>query len=427
MNQIDNKIRKFQRATRLIFVFFLFLIIILVWFFSRAYFSINVSPNSVTVLVDNSPVRINRSGHGRIFSSPGDHTVKIESDGYIGTTREITFKRGFTTKLDVSLKEMPKQELLESSGKFLSRGKESNEFLYLGNGGTTLIRATVNSDNNGGLTISKQALTDKRLSGISEIVWSPNNDLALFRVGDRINIFDFQKYDFVNQTETLFGQNIGSFAWAPDNSKIAYYYAPPGGEKSLIFSNFDNSEQTRFLNLNDDNLKIEDPLLKWSPDSRWLLLIPRGKQYDQNKIYLLDTYSKLIKVLTTNGDQINASFSPDGSKIVYSTYSFDISGGAPYLLSIMDQNGENQRSLGLRVDLDKTIWDIDSKNLILTTTNSQLDTNYISVYNTGTVQKNSDFLSLSGNQKVLLLQISSDGKIITYQTGNGIYASPFEE
>lgn len=427
MNQTDKKIQQFQRATYLIFGVFIVLTLALIWFFSRSYLSVEITPNTATVLVDNAPLKINRAGIGKRLSKPGTHTIKVEADGYIGTTREVTFKRGFTTKISLDLKEMPKQELIESAGTFLSKGKEANQFLYLGDNGTTLIRATVTAGDSGSLIIGKQALTDKRLSGINEIIWSPNNDLALFRKGSKINIFDFQKYDFVNQTEKLWGENIGSIAWAPDNTKIAYYYTPPSGERSLVFANTDNSIQTRILNLNDETLQIENPILRWSPDSRWLLLIPQSKTYSQNKIYLLDTYSKIVRPITTNGDQIDASFSPDGNKILYSTYSYDVNGGETYLLSVMDNNGENQRSLNLRQDLKKTIWNIDSKNILFASINSQIGTNNISIYDTTRVQKNADFLTLSADQKVSLLQMASDGKIITYQTEKGVYASPFEE
>lgn len=427
MSQIDKKIREFKLITYVIFSFFLVLILVLFWFFSRAYLSVEITPKDAVVTVDNSPVKLNRFGRGKIASTPGDHIVKVEAEGYIGVLREIGFKRGFTTKFSFSLSEMPVQELVEEGGKFLDKGKEANEFVYLGQNGTTLMKASVSPKDKKEVVISKQALTDKRTFDFEQIVWSPNKDLALLKSGTTIQLFDFQKYDFVNQTQNIWGENIGDLSWAPDNSKIAYFYAPPTGERSIVFSNLDNSVMTRVLNLNEIDYNIQNPLLRWSPDSRWLLLIPRGKPYSDNKIFIFDSYTNSLKALTENGDQIEAKFSPDSKKIIYSTYSQDINSSVPYIVSVMNLDGSNQYSLDLRVDLSRVIWKNDSRNLLVSEVNQETGLGYVSVFDTKLIQKNSSFLVLPDQKEAILLQISNDDIMFTYQTKDGIYASRLEE
>jgi Tol biopolymer transport system component len=178
--------------------------------------------------------------------------------------------------------------------------------------------------------------------------------LALFKKSDGVYLFDFQKYDFVHQTEVFWGKNIGDIAWAPDNSKIAYFYGPASGEKTLIFANIANTEPTRVANLAD--YQIDNPYLSWSPDSRYLILIPRNKDYSQDKVYLYDTYSGALKETTELGDQIAAKFSPDNSLIVYSTYSKGDGDTEPFVISVMNKDGAEQKSLDLRTGIDNIAW-----------------------------------------------------------------------
>lgn len=427
MNKLNQEINKFTKITRLIFTLSIVLILVLIWFFSRAHFKITVVPNDSIVTVDNFPIKLNRYGKGSIYTSPGKHTVKVEADQYVGISKELYFKRGLTTNLVIDLKEMPEQVLIEEKGSFLTKGKGKNEFLYLDTTKSQLFRATIDLAQNNKLNVQKLALTDKKLSKVDEIIWGPDNDLALFRIGNRVDLFDFQKYDFVNQTQKPWGEDIGSIAWAPDNSKIAYYYAPPSGERSLIFANLDNSEKNRFIGLNNELLQIENPLLRWSPDSRWLLIIPRNKQYDQNKIYLLDAYSRQINTLTDLGNQLDAKFSPDASSVLYTTYSLNTRGQITPLVSIMNRDGKNQKTFDIKTELSKIVWKSNSDSLIAVTRNETSDSDYISIFDMNRLEKNSDSIILSQEQKIKLLQLLGDDKIIVYETDQGIYASRMEE
>jgi Tol biopolymer transport system component len=165
------------------------------------------------------------------------------------------------TPLKINLKEKPEPLTISRNAKFLNKGNDFNDFYYLAEG--TLFKARGKASDSQRVQITEQrAITNPRIADVTDMIWSPTKDLALLKKPDQVNLFDFKKYDFVNQTEELWGKNIGSIAWSPDNSKVAYYYAPSSGEKSLVFSNLTNKEMNRVLNLNEQ--KIDNPLLRWS-------------------------------------------------------------------------------------------------------------------------------------------------------------------
>ena len=387
----------------------------LVWFLNRSFVTIAVSPAAAKLTIDNAPILINRDGVGKTTVSPGTHTVKVEAENFLPISKEVNFRKGKKTTLNYVLKQKPEISTIESGARFLAPGKESNEVFYLDSSGMTLFRANLIAGSYKKIVAEKNPITSARLSGINEIIWSPNKDLALFKKNDGVYLFDFQKYDFVHQTEILWGKDIGDIAWAPDNSKIAYYSI---ADKALIFANIADTEKNRIAVLTDYN--IPDPLLAWSPDSQYLILIPRSKSYDQNKIYLYNVYAGTFTALTDLGNQIGALFSPDSASIIYTTYSAGSGDTEPYIVSIMNKDGSNQKSLDLRSSIENITF-VD-KNTISAAEYSRasgaetfLTRNIVSNDEPDTVQ--------SVQSKIVNdVTIANEGKIAIYETADGVFA-----
>lgn len=397
----------------------LFALFLAYWFLSRSFLTLDIDPVSATVTVDNAPIKLIRGERG-ITITPGKHTVKIQADGYIGTVQEIDIARASRKKIDLSLKEIPQPVSIEEKGSFLSAGQNSGEFFYLDSAGTTLYKLLVSNNPDGSLNVKKDPITSARINGVNSIAWSPNKDLALFKKEDGVYLFDFHKYDFVNQTETLWGKDIGDVAWSPDNSKIAYYYAPPSGEKSLIFANTTNTEITRVLNLAEAG--IENPLLRWSPDSSLLMLIPRSTSYPTNKIYGYQVYSGKLVTLTESGNQVDAAFSPKGDKILYATYSKDESSSIPLIISMMNIDGGEKRNLTLRAELPKIVWSSDEKNLLVANFDSGRGVESLFSFDIAGKKQAGLLIDSLADKRVTLLLSADDGKIVLYQTSDGIFA-----
>lgn len=379
---------------------------------SQSIITISALPKGATVLLDNAPVKLNRQSSIKKIVSVGNHKIDIQAEGYIGISTSIRARRFLPSTFDYTLKPVSEAKVL-GSGIFLDKASDS-EVYHLGDEGKTLYKSTFSLDSNKKIVESTRSITAPILSGIEEIIWSPNKDLALFRKGSAINIFDFKKYDFIHQTETAWGKDIGSIAWSPDGEKIAYVYYP---EQTLIFTNPGATEQTRILNLAD--YAIENPLLRWSPDGSSLLIIPQSRNYDTNKIYLLSRYNLSLKSLTDSGDQVDAVFSPDSQKILYFSYSEDPAKNVNSIISVMSKDGENKKSLDIRVSPPKAAW-IDSTTLILSAPD-MLSQEKLFFFNTETKMIDGNSLSNVSKSSISLLKTLVSGKIIVYQSGGQIY------
>jgi dipeptidyl aminopeptidase/acylaminoacyl peptidase len=348
--------------------------------------------------------------------SLGHHLVEIEKDGYVNQIINRNFKRGFTSRINISLKEAPRPVAIDETGQFMTLQAGTNDLYYLGNNGGAIYKTNVGLNDTGEVKLEGRAITNSNLGGIDDIVWSPKKDLALFKKSDGIYLFDFKKYDFINQTENPWGSDIGDIAWSPDNSKIAYSYAPPAGEKSLIFANLDNSKPERVLNLKE--LNIENPLLRWSPDSEWLLIIAQNNSKIKT-LYLFNAYSRQIEELIKAAGDVDGTFSPDGGTILYSSEDDD---GAPILSTITLDKTVNI-DLNLSATIKNIYWEKDNINSIVAGAFSERkQTNSIFNFDLKINQPDKYSIDLPEGEEIRSVATAGGGNIVIYETDEGAYA-----
>lgn len=416
---MHHRIKKLKKYTYVAALVILLAIAGLFWIASHSYAYIVIAPRNATVSVDNKPYVLNNKGIVRIALKGGTHYVKFSADGYAGYTKDYKFRRGFKTTIKMTMSEQPQPAALESGGQLLKYSTNQHSIYYLGNGGSAIYKNEFTIFNNQPAFKSK-AITDNKLSGIKEIIWSPKEDLVLFRKsGGDINLFDFQKYDFIHQTETLFGRDIEDIAWAPDNSKIAYVYNP-ASENTLIFSNFTNTDQERVFDLGQ--YSITNPLLRWSPDSQYLLLVPRSEDRAANKIYLFNISSRTVTTLVNDEDQLDAAFSPDSKKVIYATHQKDEKNLVQSFVSVINIDGSDKRVLDLRASTKKVVWNDKNLNqLFVDTIDNQTKKEVLFSFD---IEKNHQigyYLSDFGPKYISRYIVLNNGSLIIYETAEGVY------
>lgn len=409
---MNVELKRIRKTVYIVTALLLAAVVILFWLLTRSFVTITLSPRTATFWLDNTEIKP-VAGEVKINTSVGNHMIRVESDGYTGQNIQLSFGRGFNKKVDINLAQTPRPVTINNNSTLLTKGTNFNDGYYLAN--NTIYKLKVGLDEQNVVTVlENRPVSQAKVSDTQEIIWSPSKDLAILRHSSRITLFDFMKYDFINQTESPWGgSDIGSIAWAPDNSRIAYSYAPTSGERSLIFANITNTQIERVLNFTEAG--IENPTLRWSPDSEWLLIIPHSKDQTKNKIYLFNAYTRKLKTAVEEGGQVDASFSPDNNKIVYATKS----SGNLSDLYLMDKNGDNKKKLNVEADPETISWTNDSKNIIIANTDQSSSVIY---------EYNIDLLAPLGfeitglDAKIGTIMITDDSKLLLYESNNNVYA-----
>lgn len=345
----------------LIAFFVVFAVLIYFLFFMHAKVSVQVVPENAIVTLDNRPTAVS-GGSASFVTTLGKHTLRVEADKYVGFKEELNLTRGQNYSKKITLTKAPEPVEIVASAQSIA--VKDNDIYYFNPADRLFYLAKVTYSADGTATVaSAQPITSKPTANFDKIVWAPNRELVLIKRGTSIYTLDFKKYDFVNQNEVLFSNNVGDIAWAPDSSRIAYSYAPPDGEKSLIFSDAFNQNIFRAANLAEQG--INDPYIAFSPSSEWLVIIPRNQNFDQNQIYLMNVYTKAVKSVNTDGNQKEAAFTLDSKKIVYSTYDGNLNNPVRQLLSVMDLDGTNKKAFGIAARASNTRYFKDPNQIFL--------------------------------------------------------------
>lgn len=397
-------------------------ILIYFLFFTKAKVSVEVVPTSAVVTLDNKPSAIT-NGSASFVTSLGKHTLRVEADNYIGYKQEVNLSRGRNFSKSITLTKAPTPVKIAENAQYVAISGDN--VFYFNPTDKLFYLAKIHYITGGQAEVaSAQAITSKPLVSFDKIIWSPNCELVAIKRGTSVSVLDFKKYDFVHQNEISFGNNIGDIAWSPDNSRLAYYYAPPSGEKSLIFSDANNQNITRVVNFAEAG--IENPFLAFSPSSEYLTIVPRNQNFDQNKIYLLNVYTRTITPSNSAGNQKEALFSADSKKIIYSTYSDNQQNPVRQILSVMDLNFSNSKSLGIAAKAtDIRLWqNFDQIFLPVNSTRSKmmvvdLNTGQTSeFYFTGQSDSNISEVALNG-QKNAAIFVSKSILYFVKLEGNG--------
>lgn len=137
--------------------------------------------------------------------------------------------------------------------------------------------------------------------------------------------------------------NVVTAAWSPDGATIAYAMSLDQPQEFEIF--LMNPDGTNHRRISQGLLGIGGSLA-WSPDGRFLLIFA-GPPGDKD-IYRLDVSNGNFLRLTTGGNNTAASYSPDGTKIVFNSLRNE--GQAD--LYIMNADGSDLRQLTIHPEPD---------------------------------------------------------------------------
>lgn len=318
----------------LVAVFFLF--------FAKPTLTILPTPGDALVFLDQQRVTAGTP----LKLASGEHTVRVEAVGYLATEQMVSLGLSQVVDLPIELRQIPEIIQLVGSVEWPVLSTDQGAILYLGQEGRQFFETKAELGNQG--TARTNPITAVRFEGISDVAWAPDRELAVIKktTGETI-LFDFQRYNFLEQEEKIVSREFASVAWHPTERRFAAFQTTPAGEKTLVTYAVASGETERLADLRTE--PFTQPDLAWSPDGRQIMFVENGVF-----LYTIQT-RQITKVAGTDGARA-AVFSPTSDQILV-----DLTND----LLIVDLAGTGQGGrLGLRTDLQKTTWSADGSAVI---------------------------------------------------------------
>lgn len=312
---------------------------------------------TITISSDPQTAQIEIAGYSQIGASqlrldPGSYKLKISLPGYLAYEKDINLKIAQKINYNIQLKALPEAfKLVDYPAKFSTFSDDEQAIVYISNAGkTAYIVNNLDSPNKE----KPSAITPEIFSDLQQLIWHPDKRLAILKEGTSTYLYDFGRYDLLNQEKKLLGNDIGDVAFDDSGGKVIYYYTPASGEKSLMRAKKDFSGPERLVDLKQYNL--QNPIIRWSADSKYVLLI-------SDQVLLVDMYTKNVSQLTQFISVSDADFTPDSNQIIYEVDN---------KLYLTDLEGQNKIDLNISTTLKKTAW-LDDDHLLYSFRNSGID------------------------------------------------------
>lgn len=361
-------------------------------FYYNTSLTVKAKPVDAKITVDKKPL----SSGEKANIKPGVHEVKIEKEDYITYNKLINLNIGANKLVDIGLRVKPVPEkVLSNKAQFTTLSNNKNSIYYLSEK-TMYAIEDINAEK-----LKFDAISPDFFSDITNIIWAPDQELAIIKQNEKTSLYNFERYDLLHQEITPFDDNgIKNTVWSPDSKNILYYYEPGSGERTFIKATPTNTQKEIIYNFLDTQIK--NPTIDISPDKKDVLLVAN------NKLYILNLYTNQMKVISGEEVVVEAQFSPDNNIIM-------VTQSGVYMIN---REGQSKTKLNFYTNLERITF-INKNQLILS---EKIDTRYkFYLYNLA----ENDKIELVYNQKTNVNPIdniiTSDEKILYFESNNYLY------
>jgi hypothetical protein len=274
----------------------------------------------------------------------GQYRLELDKPGYLPFIQDIQAEPGSILEIRPAFTLLPSvNEATGASIDFVRPSADEKSVYYLGDYRQRLFRLEVGNQ-------TTVPLTDAPLSGVIDVQWGSNPDVALIVQSNGTYLHEIPRFDFQHQIYIkIGGPEIVSPVWDPNNpERIAAGYFTDKGEQSLVVADKRFTTVTRLATIQG----IPAPKIIWSPDSNFILLIGRSSTYSLQNLWMYTLSNGDLRQLTTEGGVKDASFSPDSTRIIIEKTSQSGQTGRQ-LLTL--ENGQVQ-TLDGTIPLRQTAW-----------------------------------------------------------------------
>lgn len=270
-------------------------------FFLSARLNLSVEPTGAIVSINGQP-----TGDRQLWLPPGQYQFQVEAAGYASQAFELKLKSGETVNKTVRLVSLPRPQAIDSG---------QSRWLNLSSLGPALWR--LNSSDDDGLdrivrrSGEEQLIASRPLESKPSLFrLGPNPELALLIENNRLGVYDFNRYDLINQEYrqlTSNDQSVTQAVWSQIDSRIFYLLnLNTGWQLRQVLPN--GSDDRLIFEWSKEALK--DIVLAGQRD-RYLYLELVTSANDQS-LARLDIAEKVLFPLTTSGRATAARLNNSG-------------------------------------------------------------------------------------------------------------------
>lgn len=189
-------------------------------------------------------------------------------------------------------------------------------------------------------------LTGARFPSAESVTWSTDRSQAIISFPDDSKVY----YDFNTKKQATLPKEGQDFSFAPNGNQIAFKYnAKNEADRFLVVSNPDGTGMKTIEPLGDVGDQVQ---VSWSPNDQVIATFSKGLNGTSQEILLSGKNNENFKSIITDGRGFESSWSPDGQRLLYSTYN-SASDFNP-VLHIVDAQGD--RIGGDNTSLDLQTW-----------------------------------------------------------------------
>lgn len=200
-------------------------------------------------------------------------------------------------------------------------------------------------------------MTDAAYIGANSVNWSPNGNQAIITFPDGSKIL----YDFTTKKQTTLPTELNNFSWSPQSDQIVSKYLDSNNTDNqwLVITKPDGSQSQTVEQLGANADRV---IPTWSPNDQVVGTYQKSVNSTQSQIYFLGTQGENYPSALVDGLGFIPNWSPDGRKLLYSTYTAD-NNNNPHLFIMngsADKLGTGMIDLGLDTWADKCAFTSDS-------------------------------------------------------------------
>lgn len=190
---------------------------------------------------------------------------------------------------------------------------------------------------------------DAQFPNVETVTWAKASDQAILEFPDGNNIF----YDFNSRDQVTLPKEYADFTFSPNADSIGFKYLHEDEERRVLATSRPDGSSAQTL---ESLGRYEDRVtVDWSPTGSVVAHYAEYIDLNRQQIGFVGLNKENFKGIVISGNGLQTQYSPDGTRLLYSTYSSATEN--QHVLSIVDADGENignnNQTFSLRTSADK--------------------------------------------------------------------------